>query len=163
MKKAFGLLLGMALLGKLQAQAPGHKVAHAKQEKAAYLNINFDIAYKDKQGNDLLDSSNEKHYNASEITLYYEEKGEKIKIDKPHMDYPNDHFMYKDEATKTNLLRVFLEKETVLLKLDAKTTDTIKCTIKRTKGNTHIEKMWYNGVLKWEFGKITSQVITIIK
>ena len=161
MKKVFGLLFGIALVSNMHAQTSGKKMTHTKQ--AYSVNVNFDLVYRDKEGHDLLDSSNERHFSASAITLYYLEKGEKVKINKPHMDYPNDQFMYTDAATRTNHLRVFLEKEVVLIQLDAKTTDTIKCTFSKTKGNTHIEKMWYNGVLKWEFGKDQSQVITILK
>jgi hypothetical protein len=164
MKKVFGLLFGIALLSTMQAQTSEKKQTHSKQAVSAYsVNVNFDLVFKDKKGNDLLDSTNEKHFSASDITLFYVEKGEKVKINKPNMDYPNDHFMYKDEATKINHLRVFLEREEVLIKLDDKTTDTIKCVIKKTKGNTHVEKLWYNGILKWEYGKDQSQVITIIK
>ncbi len=79
------------------------------------------------------------------------------------MDHPNNQFMYKDEETKTYHLRVFLEREVLFLQLNATTTDTIKCIIKKEKGSTKIEKVWYNGKLEWELGKSKSQVITIIK
>jgi hypothetical protein len=155
MKKLFILLISLVFAGTIYSQN--------NTKKAMYVNINIDIAFKDKAGNDLLDSSNEKHFSNKEITVYNIVKGEKVKVNKPHADYPNNHFIYKDEATHANLLRVFLETETVLLQLNATTTDTIKCTIKKTKGNTHIAKVWYNGKLVWTYGKQTSQVITILK
>ncbi len=157
MKKLFLTLICFVFASNIYSQN------NAKTKKAMYVNINIDIAFKDKEGNDLLDSSNEKHFSNKEITLYNMEKGEKVKVNKPHADYPNNHFIYKDDVTKNNLLRVFLEAEVVLLNLNTATTDTIKCTIKKTKGNTHIAKVWYNGKLVWTYGKTTSQVITITK
>ena len=163
MKKTIILLTSIISLGAFAQTEPVKTKEHPKTKAAYYVNINVDIAYKDKAGNDLLDSTNEKHYNYKDIALYFEEKGEKVKINKPHMDHPNNQFMYKDDATKTYHLRVFLEREIVLIQLDAKTTDTIKCKIKKEKGSTRLEKVWYNGKLEWELGKNKSQVITITK
>ena len=154
-------LLFAALLFTLTAFAQDAKQPKIKQNM--YVNINIDIIYKDKAGNDLLDSSNATHFSANDITIYNMEKGEKVKVNKPLMDHPNNHYIYKDDATQTNHLRVYLETEVVLVQLNATTTDTIKCTIKKSKGNVHIEKVWYNGKLKWERGKDASQIITIIK
>jgi hypothetical protein len=151
MKKLFLLLISLVFAGNIYAQT--------KTKKAMYVNINIDWAFKDKEGNDLLGST----YIKDSIVVYNLVNGKKEKVNKPQADYPNNHFIYKDEATKTNLLRIFLEVETVLLQLNSSTTDTIKCTIKKTKGNTHIEKVWYNGKLVWTFGKAASQVITILK
>lgn len=163
MKKTFIVLAGIISLNVF-AQNKTTKTKEPPKTKAAYyVNVNIDISYKDKVGNDLLDSANATHYSAKDITLYYLEKGEKVKINKPKMDYPNNHFMFKDNAVGTNLLRVFLEREIVLIQLNATTIDTIKCTIKKEKGSTQIEKVWYNGVLKWEKAKDKSQVITITK
>ena len=156
-KKVSLLLLSFLVIGKMHAQKS------IKTKQTAYVNINIDIAYKDKAGNDLLDSGNTVHFSTKDITVYNIEKGEKIKVNKPKMDYPNNHFIYQDDATSTNFLRVFLEAEEVLIQLNATTTDTIKCEIKKTKGNTHLTKVWYNGKLVWEFGKDVSQVITITK
>ena len=157
MKKISLLFLSFLIIGKMYAQKT------TKTKSTAYININIDLVYKDKDGNDLLDSNNTVHFSTKDITVYNIEKGEKVKVNKPKMDYPNNHFMYRDDATSTNHLRVFLEAETVLLQLNATTTDKIKSEIKKTKGNTHLVKVWYNGKLVWEFGKDTSQVITIIK
>ena len=157
LKKISFLLLSFLFIGKMYAQKT------MKTKPTAYVNINIDIAYKDKVGNDLLDSTKKVHFSTKDITIYNMENGKKVKVDKPKMDYPNNHFMYIDDATGANHLRVFLEAETVLIKLNATTTDTIKSEIKKTKGNTHLTKVWYNGKLVWELGKDVSQVITIIK
>jgi len=149
-KKLSLVLLSFIIIGKMYAQKP------MQPKKSIYVNINIDIVYKDKAGNDLLDSNNKVHFSTKDIIIYNIEKGEKIKVNKPKMDYPNNHFIYRDDATGKNHLRVFLEAEEVLVQLSATTTDTIKCSIKKTKGNTHLTKMW-------EHGKDVSQVITIIK
>jgi|SRR6185312_6097939 len=156
-KKLSLVLLSFLFVGNMSAQRT------MKTKKSVYVNINIDLTFKDKAGNDLLDSNNDVHFSAKDITIYNVEKGEKVKINKPKADYPNNHFMYRDDATSTNYLRVFLEAEEVLVQLNATTIDTIKCTIKKTKGNTHLTKVWYNGKLVWEFGKDVSQVITITK
>jgi len=156
-KKLHLVLMCFLFIGKIYSQKA------AKTKKSVYVNINIDIAYKDKAGNDLLDSSNKVHFSTKDITIYNIEKGEKVKVNKPKMDYPNNHFMYRDDATGENHLRVFLEAETVLIQLNTTITDTIKCEVKKTKGNTHLVKVWYNGKPVWEFGKDVSQVITITK
>lgn len=129
----------------------------------AFVNIHMDITYLNKDSYDLLDSNNKNHYNARDIVIYNLVKGEKVKVNKPNMDYPNNHFIFKDPATNTNYLRIFLESPTVLVQLNDKTTDTIKCTVKKTKGNTHLEKVWYNDSLYYKFGKDKPQVITVVK
>lgn len=156
-KKLSFLLLSFLFIGNMYAQKA------MKTKQTVYININIDIAYKDKAGNDLLDSTKKVHFSSKDITIYNVENGKKVNVDKPKMDYPNNHFMYRDDATGANHLRVFLEAETVLVQLNSNTTDTIKSEIKKTKGNTHLTKVWYNGKLVWEFGKDVSQVITIIK
>ncbi|HEX7412538.1 MAG TPA: hypothetical protein VF411_00740 [Bacteroidia bacterium] len=163
MKKTFILLVGMISLSAF-AQKETSKTKELPKVKAAYyVNVNMDFVFKDKDGRDLLDSANGNHYSAKDITLYYLEKGKMVKIDKPRMDYPNNQFIYRDTESNIFHLRVFLEREIVLVQLNATIIDTIKCTIKKEKGSTQIEKVWYNGILKWELGKDKSQVITIIK
>ena len=152
MKQLF-LLLSLVFVVNIYSQT------NTKTKKAISVNVNIDLAFKDKEGNDILGSS----YKQDSIVVYNVVGKEKIKVNKPHADYPNNHFIFKDEKTQSNLLRVFLESETVLLQLNSTTTDTLKRTIKKTKGNTHIAKVWYNGKLVWAFGKQTSQVITITK
>jgi hypothetical protein len=154
MKQLFLLLLSFVFAINVYSQT--------NTKKAMYVNINIDIAYKDKAGEDLLDSNNAPHFVEKDITVYNMVNGEKVKVNKPNADYPNNHFTFKDEAG-TNYLRVFLETELVLIQLDSRTTDTIKCTFKKTKGNTHIQKVWYNGKLKWTYGKEPSQAITVVK
>jgi hypothetical protein len=163
MKRTFILLAGIISLSALAQKETSKPKEQPKTKAAYYVNVNIDIVYKDKEGNDLLDTANATHYDDKDITLYYEENGKKVKIDKPRMDYPNDRFIYKDEETKVYHLRIFLEKEVVLVQLNATTTDTIKCIIKKEKGSTRITKVWYNGKLEWEHGKEKPQVITITK
>ena len=162
MKKTFLLIAVISSFACFAQTEPAKTKEQPKKDKTKYyVNINIDIVYKDKDGNDLLDVNSPKHY--TDIVLFKMEKGEKIKIDKPHMDHPNNQFIFKDEVTRINHLRVFLECEEVLVQLDAQTTDTIKCKIKKEKGSTVIEKVWYNGKLEWERGRDKSQVITITK
>ena len=157
------ILLLWCLFSLQQVNAQKSNQTKPKGNTAFYVNVNIDIAFKDKGGVDLLDSTQASHLSAKDILLYNIVKGEKIKVDKPHMDHPNNHFLYRDENTQTNYVRVYLECEKVLLQLSPTSTDTITCKIKKTKGNTHIEKVWYNKQLVWELGKSNSQQITIIK
>jgi hypothetical protein len=159
MKKVFLLLLSFMVIKAAFSQ----NVNQVKNSKNMYVNINIDIAYKDKDGNDLLDPGNEGSFTDKDITIYNGVNGEKVKVNKPGRDHPNNRFIFKDDVSKSNLLRVFLESEVVLIQLNAAVTDTVKCTIKKAKGNTHIDKVWYNGKLVWKYGKDTSQVITVVK
>jgi len=163
MKKTLILITSIISLGAFAQTEPATPKEHPKTKSAYLVNVNMDIVFKDKAGNDLLDSANATHYSYKDIALCYEVKGKKVKIDKPNMDYPNNQFMFKDTETNTYHLRVFLEREVLHLQLNATTTDVIKCTIKKEKGSTKIEKVWYNGKLEWELGKNKSQVITITK
>lgn len=138
------------------------KTVFSQQHKAV-MNIDFDLVFKDKKGNDLLNPATAKAYNKDKIALYYIENGIKVKIDKPGMDYPNNHFIYKEGGMKYNHLRVFLDKEVILLQLSETQTDTIKCIIGRQIGITRVEKVSYNGVLKWKEGKNKSTLIEIKK
>ncbi len=161
MRKIFLLLITLLTMNIAYSQASVKKVKPVKAN--AYVNIHMDIIYLNKDSYDLLDQNNKNHYDVKDITIYNMIKGEKIKVNKPHMDYPNNHFIFKDATTNTNYLRVFLESEKVLVQLDDKTTDTVKCTIKKTKGYTHIEKVWYNDSLYYKFGTDIPQIITIVK
>lgn len=151
-KKVSVFLLCFFVFGKVFAQKPGF-----------VKNTNIDIVYKDKNGNDMLDSNNAVHFSAKDITIYNLAKGEKVKVNKPKMDYPNNHFIYKDDSTGTNHLRVFLETKETLIQLSPTVTDTIKCIIKKTKNGLQLSKVWYNGKLVWHFSANASQVITITK
>ena len=62
-KKFSLLLLGFLFIGKMYAQKS------MKTKPIAYVNINIDLAYKDKTGNDLLDSANAIHFAAKDITI----------------------------------------------------------------------------------------------
>ncbi|MBS1647914.1 MAG: hypothetical protein JST67_11290 [Bacteroidetes bacterium] len=128
------------------------------QEKKMWVQVNIDLSFKNKDGADLLGSS----FVNDSIVVYNIVEGKKIKVNKPHADYPNNHFTFYDKATQSTILRVFLEEETTLLQLNAKTTDTIKCSLKKEKGAVHLYKVWYNGKLKYKFGKGAPGIITVL-
>ena len=132
-------------------------LANAQASKM-FVQTNIDISYKDKEGNDLLGST----FLQDSIVVYNMVGKEKVKVDKPGKDYPNNHFIFKDEK-QTNVLRVFLETETTYLQLNTKTTDVIKCCFKKGKGSLQLKKVWYNHKLVWKLGKNTSSIIHITK
>lgn len=120
----------------------------------------IDIAYNNYAGNDLLDTSTLNHFIASNIKVFTINNEKKTEINNINMSYPHDFFIYKNDSLKENLLRLFFENDTTLLQLSQNSMDTITVTIDKSNGNTLLNKVWYNGVLKWDGGY---HIITIVK
>jgi hypothetical protein len=125
------------------------------------VEINIDISYKDALGNDLLDVTKQNHFSSDSIMLYSLINGKKIEILYPNLSHPKMFYIYKNDSLNLNLLRVSLEQDSTLIELNKRIIDTITCTIDKSNGNEILRKVWYNSVLKWEYG-VTPQ-ITIIK
>jgi len=122
----------------------------------------MDIAYKDKLGNDLLDSSTQNHYSTDSIHVYNVVNGIKKERYYGNLDNPRLWSIFKIDSLNTYFLGIGLEVDTTLLELNKRTTDTLTCIIDKSNGNRILRKFWYNGVLKWD-NVLYPQEITIIK
>jgi len=118
----------------------------------------IEIAFKDKSGNDLLDSSTQNNYSESSIHLFNVVNGVKKEVNKPY-DIPHNFVIFKNESLNQNFLRVFFETDTTLLQLDQNMVDTLICLIDRTNGHL-LKRLWYNGEPKYY---MNPNVITIVK
>jgi len=119
----------------------------------------IEIAFKDKSGNDLLDSSTQNNYSESSIHLFNVVNGVKKEVNTPY-DIPHNFVIFKNESLNQNFLRVFFETDTTLLQLDQNMVDTLICLIDRTNGHL-LKRLWYNGEPKWNY--MNPNVITIVK
>jgi len=133
-----------------------------KKDGTVYVAQYLDIAYNDNLGNDLLDPSNSNGFSSENIQLYTLVNNVKTEVYHPNLTYAHSFMIYKNDSLKLYFLRVFLEDNTTFLQLNQNITDTITCTIDKSNGNSIIRKVWYNGDIKWEFGKV-APCITIKK
>lgn len=133
-----------------------------KKDGSVYVAQYVDIAYTDNLNKDLLDPSDSNGFSFSNIRVFSLINNVKAEIYHANLTYPRDIMLYKNESLNQYFLRVTLEQDTTLLQLNPNITDTITCTIDRSEGNSIIKKVWYNGDLKWEYGKVGA-VITIRK
>ena len=129
----------------------------------------INIAYKDNLGNDLLDTFKQQHFSVADFHIYYLINGKKTEVNNPVSNWSKAIYKPSFDSLNEYLLRVELYEnsdvniDTTLLKLNSTTIDTITCTYFRTTGLTVIAKVWYNGVLKWDFANNLPPIITIIK
>jgi hypothetical protein len=121
----------------------------------------MDIAYKDKSGNDLLNSSTQNHYSADNIHIFNVTNGIKKEVYHVTIDDSQPFFIYKEDLLSEYFLRFYFATDTTLLQLNQTTTDTLTCVIDKSNGRL-LKKLWYNGVLKWD-DTMSSQMVTIIK
>ncbi len=131
------------------------------KSKDVIVSAEMDINYRNSKGEDLLDTSVYGHFLVNDIHVYNVVNGLKKEVDYPNFTYPHNFFIYKNDSSSEFFLRVFIETDTTLLQLNQSITDSIVCVIDKSNGNEILRKLWYNKVLKWEFG--AAQLITIVK
>jgi hypothetical protein len=112
----------------------------------------INIAYMDKLGNDLLDTTRQNYFSHGSIHVYNVVKGIKKEVYNPMADYPHNFLIYDNQDLKSFYLRLFLETDTTFLELNKTTIDTITTVIYKTTNLRYIDKLWYNGDLKWQSG-----------
>ncbi|MBE0649268.1 MAG: hypothetical protein IH595_00355 [Bacteroidales bacterium] len=127
--------------------------------------VGINVAYKDNLGNNLLDSATPNHYSIANMHVFYLENGVKEEYYNGKMDNPKGLKIFQD-STGEYVLGIGLnsfraENDTTLLQLSNTDIDTIVGTIDKSNGDIILKKVWYNGILKWEYGTYPS--ITIVK
>ncbi len=152
----------------------------SKVSQQALIDLGVLVHYVDNDGTDLLDSSKVDSYKSSGMRLYFMSYGNKVEVPFNSMlDMPRGFKVEKSERNgsyvvntliycgdTTNLLNnaVNTVNSVTYLQLDEKVTDTIKCEIRR-RGSVYMEvqKLWYNGELKWSLESNIPREITIEK
>jgi len=124
-----------------------------EQGKGAIVEIGVEIVYKNNLGEYLLDPTIPNHFSLNDMHVYNVQNGKKIERYYPMLDNPRMLAIFKDTTSKPIKygLDVACEVDTTLLALNQNVTDTIVCSIDKSNGNTIVRKVWYNGVLKWQF------------
>ncbi len=133
-----------------------------KDNSGTVVEENLDITFTDNLGDDLLDPSNKNGFSSNDIRLFTLANNVKKEVYYANWNYSHAFMLYRNDSLNRYFLRVFLLQEKTLLQLSPTETDTITCTIDNSNGNSLIRKAWYNGDLKWEFGKLAPS-ITIVK
>ncbi len=132
------------------------------------------IFYMDNAGNDLLDTATINHYKFEDMRIFHLINGEKVAYYESNLDAPRGIRLLDSAGTfrDTVMLSVipysgdgtesgeFLT--TTFLQLSETDTDTIRCIIDMQENlNLLCTKVWYNDVLKWEWG--TRREFKIVK
>lgn len=133
-----------------------------ENNKAEVLNNYFELSFVDTSGQDLLDFHTINHFCIDSIKLYRIKKGIRTEIFNDKLDYPRNFMVFKNNTIGRNFIRIFLDCDTTLLYLDANNIDTIKCKIEQVENGQILKKLWYNGVLEWEYGQ-EAPILTKVK
>ena len=126
------------------------------------MSVNADIAYRNDKGDDLLNPATPGHFSADDIKTYKIVDGKAIEIYNGFMDAPRNFYIYNDTPENCYRMRIFLDNDSMLLRLNSDITDTITSYIEKSSGNTVTKKVWYNGKLMWSSGDGVRE-FTIVK
>ncbi len=128
------------------------------------MDTSIDLWIRDSLGNNLLDSTTDNYYKASEIRVYKLVNESKIEMFNPALDAPRNFMIYKNTGNGEYLMRLFPyegprtenkpgrtdELATTYIKWRENKEDTVLCTITRIYTSMICTKVIYNGVLKYD-------------
>jgi len=120
-------------------------------EKAGFPSSSIDIAYSDALHHDLLNDNNPEHFDNKIIKVFNLINHEAKEVFYPNLDNPRNFYIYRDESVDKYFLRLFVETDTTLLQLTPSLTDTIIGSRENSNKNLIFTKLWYNGILVWEY------------
>lgn len=131
-------------------------MSSCKKDSSDYLNVDIHISYIDKNGIDLLNSSNPNAIKAADIDLYYLKNGIKTRVFDPNMDTPENFKIEYSESQHVYLIKIFINEYYDTNKMSETyiefggRSDTIKASwyANESKSNIHYLNVWYNNVLK---------------
>jgi hypothetical protein len=133
-----------------------------KNKNAALVDIGMGIQYRDSMHTDLLDASESGSFKISEMKHYYlTESNEKVEVNLPNLDHPNEIFIYRDRDTMAYTLGVDpytlntktgINILTDILDLSSTVSDTIQTEVYLSADNSLLQtqKIWYNRKLVWD-------------
>ncbi len=127
------------------------------------------IKYLDENGNNLIDNE----IVESKINIYHKINNEWVGYYRSNLDYPKG--IRIDEIENERYLLLFVSgvvdgnniSETKIEFSNRNELDIIKTLIDNSNGNTIVHKVWYNGIVKWEWewdsSKQTDRMFDIVK
>ncbi|MBB6680266.1 hypothetical protein H4O20_02300 [Aequorivita sp. 609] len=138
------------------------------EKVAVFFDTAVEISLKDHSGIDMLNPNNQNAYRADEIKIYYLVNGEKQEIFDPNMDYPRNFLIYQNENEyRIRIFQNSVETEELpitYVEWNENETDTLQAEYDRTYNNQpRVQKVWFNGELKWDGQNGEKGFFTIIK
>jgi hypothetical protein len=130
------------------------------------IDLSNDIHVLSKDGQNLLDPVAPNSFKKEDIKIYYLINGQKTEIFNNQLDAPRQFMIFKVGADAKNyanepLMRVFSndngvvnqdgnEITTTYIEWNSMDTDTLATQIRHAGASVFTEKVWYNGVVKWD-------------
>jgi hypothetical protein len=135
-------------------------------EGGVMIDLSNDIHVVSKDGQNLLDPVAQNSFNKDEIKIYYLINGKKTEILDNKLDAPRQFMIFKVGADAKNyanepLMRIFSndngvvdqdgnEIATTYIEWNSMDTDTLVSQIRHSGASIYTEKVWYNGIIKWD-------------
>lgn len=137
-------------------------------EIAVYLDTSIEISLKDVNGIDLLNPNNPDSYKAGNIKIFYLIDGEKQEVYDGNMAYPRNFLIY--ENANEYRIRIFQnsviseELPITYVEWNENEIDTLQAEYYRPKPNEpRVQKVWFNGELKWDGQNGEEGFFTVVK
>jgi len=120
------------------------------------FDVSFDFAVFNTQNEDLLDPATTKHYDNSQIKLFYKENdGEIIEVYESHLDFPRHFRIYKHE----NEYRISVglnsccipDNSTTYIQWTENDLDTVEAQFEKSRGSILMRKVWLNESEIWDW------------
>ena len=135
------------------------------EETAAFvLSTRVTFSITSVNGTDLLSPQNSGSIKADDIDIFYLKKGVKERVYEANLDSPEHFSILKTEIGNSFLKKgiyyfgVMLNEDvnaenisTTYIEIEGRGTDTITAYISKKPGIVSVQKVWYNGTLKWKF------------
>jgi len=112
------------------------------------VDVDVSFHYRDKMGNNLINSNSE--FDASKIKIYYKNKEKFEYINRVNLDNSKMYSLHEDE-TKNLILTVFPsdyyegKQSTTLIELNPNVVDTLLCEFDLQSNRTVCKRAWLNG------------------
>lgn len=118
------------------------------------------IYYYDNSGKNLLDSSTYNHFWTDSIHVFEVTNGVKTEVNNSKMEIPHN-FRVLQDSLKNYYLDIFFDTDTTFLQLNKNIIDTVIVKFYKASGLIRLDKIWYNGVLVWQWN--TFREFSIVK
>lgn len=113
------------------------------------VDVDVSFHYRDKMGNNLINSTSE--FDASKIKIYYKNKEKFEYINRGNLDNSKMYTLHEDE-TKNLILTVYPSdfyegnQSTTLIELNPNVVDTLRCEFDLQSNRTVCKRAWLNGL-----------------
>ncbi len=125
------------------------------EKVAVFFDTSVEISLKNQSGEDMLNPNNQNGYRAENIKIYYLVNGEKQEVFDVNMDYPRNFLIFQlENEYRIRIFQNSAETEELpitYVEWNENETDTLQAEYDRTYNNQpRVQKVWFNGDLKWD-------------